>query len=156
MASKIEAGKIVTAGGTAMVIASAFKPGVLTDLFEGREVGTKFLSLKSLTAKERWLVFGASPKGDLVVDDGAARALKDLKKSLLPAGVSEVRGIFRKGEVVRIRTRDGREIARGIASFSSRDVEKVMGHKTGEVRRILDGYDGSAEVVHRDSLVLLP
>ena len=156
MASKLEAAKIATASGVAVVIASAFKPGVLTDLFEGRDAGTKFLSLKALTAKERWLLFGAAPKGELIVDDGAARALKEQKRSLLPAGVAEVRGLFRKGEVVRIRARDGGEFARGIVSFSSQDIDKIKGHRTGELRRLLEDHTGSSEVVHRDSLALLP
>ena len=154
MASKIEAAKVATQSGVTMVVANGSRPGVLSDIVEGKSVGTKFVSAKSLSAKQRWILFGALPKGEIAVDEGAARALRESKKSLLAAGILKVEGHFRKGEIVKIRSGE-EEIARGVASFSSDEIEKVKGKKSGEIREIL-GSSNSSEIVHRDSLVLLP
>jgi glutamate 5-kinase len=155
MASKIEAAKVATQSGVTVVVANGSRPRVLADILEGKSVGTKFVSAKSLSARGKWILFGAVPKGEIVIDQGAASALKESKKSLLAAGVLKVQGHFRKGEIVKI-TRDGREeIARGVVSFSSEDIEKIKGKKSEEIKGIL-GSSRSSEIVHRDQLVLLP
>lgn len=170
MASKIEAAKIATASGVTVVVASGFAPGVLSDIMEGRSAGTKFISSKSIPAKEKWILFGAVPKGEIVVDSGAVKALRELKRSLLPAGILSVRGIFHRGEVVRIKTDGDEEFARGITSYSSVEIEKIMGKKTTEIKKTLSASSASArgkgarsetstpraEVIHRDSLALIP
>lgn len=156
MTSKIEAARIATASGVTTVIANAAKPGVLRQAAEGGEAGTRFVSLKTLGSKEKWILFGAVPKGEIAADSGAARALKQFKKSLLPAGVRDVTGFFRKGDVVRIRSEEGGEFARGIVSFSSEDIRKIMGGKTAEIKKVLGSRAGGSEVVHRDSLAILP
>jgi glutamate 5-kinase len=88
----------------------------------------------------------------LVVDDGAAQALKR-GKSLLPAGIAAVEGAFERGDAVIVRLRDGGEAARGLTAYSSADISRIAGHKSGEIAAIL-GYRGRDEVIHRDDLVL--
>ena len=156
MASKIEAAKIATASGVTTVIANAFRENILTDIAGGKEAGTKFISLKSLSTKEKWILFGAVPKGEIVVDEGACRALKGLNKSLLPAGVADVKGNFGKGDVVKIKTQGTGEFARGIALFSSQDIEKIKGRKSADLAKLLGRAPASHEVVHRDSLAIIP
>lgn len=155
MSSKIEAAKITTASGVTTIIANAYRPGVLTDIAAGREVGTKFLSVKSLKSKEKWILFGAVPKGELIVDAGAEKALKELGKSLLPAGIVSLQGSFQKGDVVRIKSAENGEIARGVVTFSSAEIEKIKGRKTSELADILKIKSNATEVVHRDAMVIL-
>lgn len=155
MASKLEAARIATASGVTTVVASGFKEGALSGIVDGRSVGTKFVPGKALSAKGKWILFGALPKGEIVIDPGAVLALRDMKRSLLPAGVVGVRGFFRKGEVVRIKTADDEEVARGIVSFSSGEVEQIKGLKTGEIKKLLISSPNSTEIIHRDSLVIL-
>lgn len=155
MTSKIEAAKITTAGGITTYIANANARNVLTDILEGKSIGTKFVSLKSISARDKWILFGAIPKGEIVIDAGAATAIKDSKKSLLAAGVKEVRGNFRKGDVVSVRTEKQLEVARGVVSFSAQEVERIKGRNTADIRRAL-GLGSFPEVIHRDSLALLP
>lgn len=153
MSSKIQAAKVAGASGVTTVIASAFRANVIADILEGKSVGTKFVAMKALSAKQRWILFGAIPKGALVVDQGAALALKNLNKSLLPAGVVGTNGSFRKGDVVSVASQDGQEIGRGIVSYSSDEVEKIKGQKTSEIKKILKASN-STEIIHRDVLVL--
>ena len=156
MASKIDAAKIASHSGVVTVVANGFRPGVLGEILAGKPAGTKFLAAGKLSAREKWLLFGAVPKGDLVVDSGAEAALRERRKSLLAIGVTAVRGAFRKGDVVRIRGVSGREIARGTVNFSSEDTGRIRGLKSSEVRSALGSGTASGEVVHRDSLALLP
>ena len=90
--------------------------------------------------------------GVLVVDDGAAAALRR-GTSLLPAGVIAVEGSFERGDAVVVRSRDGRELARGLSAYSSADARAIAGHKSGEIEAIL-GYRGRDEMIHRDDLVV--
>jgi glutamate 5-kinase len=155
MSSKIEAAKITAASGITTVIANGFKAGQLLEAMEGRAVGTKFMAGKLLSSKGKWILFGAIPKGEITVDDGAAHALRELKKSLLPAGVLDANGVFEKGDVVKIRDSAGREFARGIIGFSSEEIRKVQGLRSSEVQGVIGGPCAD-EVIHRDSLVVLP
>lgn len=155
MASKIEAAKIATASGASATIANAFREGVVADILSGKNVGTQFISARRMSAKEKWILFGAIPKGEITVDAGALRALKELKRSLLPAGVQAVSGRFEKGDVVKIKLQDGEAFARGVASHASEDLQKIKGQKSGDVKKILKSGFEAEEAVHRDSLVWL-
>lgn len=155
MLSKIEAAKIATASGVTTVVANGLKHGTLTQILNGKNVGTKFIIQKNLSAKEKWITFGAKAKGEIFVDGGAEQALKSSGKSLLPAGIVKVSGTFNKGDVTKICSAEGVEFARGIVSFSSREIEMIQGKKSREIQKILDSSVNSFEVVHRDSLVLL-
>ena len=88
----------------------------------------------------------------IVVDDGAARALRS-GKSLLPAGIVAVEGPFERGDCVIVRTRDGSEAGRGLSAYASADILRIAGHKSGEFAAIL-GYRGRDEIIHRDDLVV--
>ena len=142
MASKIQAAKIVVRSGIPMVIASGRKKAVVSRVLAGEDEGTLFVPQPSkLQGRKRWIAFFHHPKGALVVDDGARKALRESGKSLLPPGVARCEGDFAAGEVVRICDLNGTEFARGIAGFTSDQI------KSRELQRV--------EVVHRDNLVIL-
>jgi len=152
MDSKLEAARIVTAAGETLVIAHGRSPDVLTRIVAGEPVGAVFLPRPSRrTGKARW-IGSARGRGAIVLDAGAARAVAQQKKSLLPAGVVAVEGTFEPGDVVDLLGPDRTLLARGLSNYSSSDVERIRGRKTSEVRAIIVGesYD---EVVHRDNLV---
>ena len=141
MTSKIQAAKMVSRAGVPLVIASGKKKTVLANILDGQEEGTLFVpQATKLAGRKRWIAFFHYPKGTLVVDDGAKKALRENGKSLLSPGISRCEGDFAAGEVVRICDLNGTEFARGISDFSS---EKV---KTREIHEV---------VVHRDDLVIL-
>jgi glutamate 5-kinase len=104
------------------------------------------------SARKAWIAGAINPAGALIVDDGAARALRG-GKSLLPAGVVAVEGVFERGDCVIIRTRAGSEAGRGLSAYASADIARIAGHKSGEIATIL-GYRGRDEIIHRDDLVV--
>ena len=142
MSSKIQAAKIVVRAGIPLVIASGWKKGVLRRVLMAEEEGTLFVPHDhKLKGRKRWIAFFHHPKGTLVVDEGAKRALREGNKSLLPPGIRECEGRFNAGEVVRICDLSGGEFARGITRFPATDI------RAGKLAR--------TEVVHRDDLVIL-
>jgi glutamate 5-kinase len=142
MASKVQAAKIVMRAGIPMVIASGKKTAVLARVLEGLEEGTIFVPQPTrLKGRKRWIAFFHHPKGALVVDQGAKKALREGGKSLLPPGITRCEGEFSPSDIVRICDLDGTEFARGIARFSSAEIQG------GKLSR--------TEVVHRDDLVIL-
>ena len=142
MTSKIQAAKIVIRSGIPLVIASGRKTAVLESILAGDDEGTLFVpQANRLKGHKRWIAFFHHPKGALVVDDGARKALRDDGKSLLPPGVKSCEGAFAAGDVVRICDLDGTEFARGIARFDATAI------RAGGLPR--------AEVIHRDDLVIL-
>jgi len=96
-------------------------------------------------------VSSVSPKGELIIDDGAKKALKN-RKSLLAAGIKKVNGNFKKGDHIRILDKSNIECARGLCSFSSNEIRKILGHRSQEIEKIL-GYTTKSEVVHKDDMV---
>jgi glutamate 5-kinase len=142
MASKLQAAKIVVRSGIPLVIASGRKRRSLVRVLAGEDEGTLFVpEPRRLQGRKRWIAFFHHPKGTLVVDPGARKALRENGKSLLPPGISRCDGDFATGEVVRICDQDGTEFARGLAGFSSGEI------RSRELKRV--------EVVHRDNLVIL-
>jgi glutamate 5-kinase len=142
MASKIQAAKIAVRSGIPLVIASGRKKRVLHQVLAGEQEGTLFVPhAGKLQGRKRWIAFFHHPKGALFVDEGAKKALRESGKSLLPPGVSRCEGEFAAGEVVRICDLNGTEFARGIAAFTSQDIQ------ARQLKRV--------EVVHRDDLVIL-
>ena len=155
MATKLEAARIVTRAGEAALVADGKEPHVLRRIFAGEKIGTLFYPEREhMAGRKRWIGYGARAKGEITVDDGAARALKDGGKSLLPSGIVAVSGDFDAGDVVSIRTKAGQIFARGVASYSSGEVSRIKGLKTTDIAKILGSkpYD---EVVHRDVMTLL-
>lgn len=154
MASKIAAARAATASGEAVVIANAHARRVLERLFAGEEIGTLFLPTGSrMRSRKRWLRFGSRPKGELVVDGGARRAVVERGKSLLPSGIVGVSGEFERGDLVRLCDEGGAEFGRGLVNYTAAEMRVLQGHKTSEIRRLL-GEAPYKVAVHRDHLVL--
>lgn len=156
MVTKLAAARISTAAGIPMALLSGQQPSQLLSLVAGNAiVGTVFRArIDRLEARKRWLAFGVPPKGTLILDDGAVKALVASGKSLLPAGVRSVHGEFVSGEVVSLRDEAGRELARGIANYGAMELAKIQGCKSSDVEAVL-GYKLADEVIHRDNLVLM-
>ena len=118
-------------------------------------IGTFFLPGKGrINRRKHWIAYVLRPQGFLVVDDGARRALVEQGRSLLPSGVVEVRGSFAIGAPVHCLDKDGRVIAAGLSNYASADIERIRGHRTGEIAAIL-GCKDSDEIIHRDNLVIM-
>ncbi len=155
MRTKIEASKTAAAFGVPTIIANGKKPTKLSEIFSGKDVGTLFLPAKEkLKGRKHWIAFTLKPSGEIRIDDGAKRAISSSGKSLLPAGIKDVSGEFEVGELVRCVDEGGKEVARGLSSYSSDEIRKIAGAKTSEIEKIL-GYKYSDEVIHRDDLVVV-
>ena len=142
MATKIQAAQIAVRSGIPLVIASGRRKSTLARVVAGQDEGTLFVPRPAkMRGRKRWIAFFHRPKGALVVDDGARKALRESGRSLLPPGVARCEGCFDSGDVVRICDLNGTEFARGIARFSSTEIS------SRQLSRI--------EVVHRDDLVIL-
>ena len=153
MTTKIEAGKIATPAGTAMIIAKGTEPHPLRALTEGG-VHTLFAGQqRPAAARKRWIMGTLGVAGALHVDAGAARALLT-GKSLLPIGVTRVTGAFARGDGVAVLDADGNEIARGLSGLDSDEAALVKGKKSQSVIELL-GIGHRGEIIHRDNLVLL-
>jgi glutamate 5-kinase len=154
MRSKLQAARLVTQAGGSVVIASGKTPEPLTRILAGETVGTLFLARGATqAARKRWIGLTARPRGHLVVDAGARRALETGTKSLLAIGVLEVVGDFEKVDVVGVVDIDGREFARGLSNYATAEALQIRGLRTEQAREVLGTalYD---EVIHKDNLVL--
>lgn len=155
MASKIRVAQFVTQSGAPVVIAGGRIERVLPRLLAGEELGTLFLPRStSLVPKKRWLGFSTLPAGRILIDEGAANALKNKGSSLLPIGITSVEGQFEKGEVVSVIAPSGVEVARGLSNYSAHHVAAICGSRTSQIAEKL-GHCPYAEVVHRDNMTLL-
>lgn len=155
MKTKIEAAKKAAAFGVPTIIANGKNESTLEDIFEGKEVGTLFLpSEQILSGRKHWIAFTLKSAGEIVIDDGAKKAISSSGKSLLPSGIKEIHGNFGVGESVTCVDENGTEVAKGLTSYSSQDIRKIMGSKTSDVEGIL-GYKYSDEVIHRDDLAVI-
>ena len=152
MVTKIEAAKIALGSGTNMVIASGRILNPLRALAKGAPCTWFLAPSDPVAARKRWIAGNLESKGYVVVDAGAEKALAS-GKSLLPAGVRRVEGTFDRGDAVVIRAADGRELGRGLVAYAFADAQRIIGKKSGEIARIL-GYDGRAELIHRDDMAL--
>ena len=153
MVTKLAAARIAMGAGCHMRIAQGKGAGSPLGAIEGGARGTLFLPRgEPRSARKGWIGGAVNPAGTLTVDDGAAGALRR-GKSLLPAGVVAVEGVFERGDAVIIRTRAGIEAGRGLSAYSSDDVRRIAGYKSGEIAGIL-GYRGRDEIIHRDDLVV--
>jgi glutamate 5-kinase len=154
MQTKIAAARAATAAGCTVVITDGRTPRVLERIAAGERLGTWFLpAARAVSGRKRWLVAGGRVRGRLVIDEGAARALREGGRSLLPSGVRAVEGAFDAGDLVVVVDPEGREVGRGIAAHDRRTLELMKGHRTSEVAHLAAGR---AEVIHRDNLVLSP
>jgi glutamate 5-kinase len=152
MRTKIDAGKIATGAGCAMIIASGKTDHPLQAIEQGTRSSWFAPSATPVTARKTWIAGQLQPAGELFVDEGAQNALRS-GKSLLPAGVRRIEGNFHRGDTVAIVGTDGREIARGLASYDAEEARRITGRKSTEIEEIL-GYAGRAAMVHRDDMVM--
>ena len=152
MLTKIEAGKIATTAGTHMVIASGRVPHPLERVAQGAPCTWFLTPANPVTARKKWIAGSLEPRGALVIDAGAVKALRG-GKSLLPAGVVKVEGAFGRGDAVLVRGPDGHEIGRGLIAYDAEDADKIKGRSSADVLSIL-GFTGRTEMIHRDDLVL--
>ena len=151
MNTKIEAAKICNLAGCNMVIANGLYLNPISQI-EKNDNCTWFISKTSkLHARKKWIISSISPKGELTIDEGAKKALIN-GKSLLAAGIKRVSGKFSKGDHIKILDNKKREFARGLSSFSSEEIKKIMGCHSNQIREIL-GYVSKSEVVHKDDMV---
>jgi glutamate 5-kinase len=152
MGSKVEAARRATLAGANVIVADARLPGVLDAVLAGEDVGTLFVAaLERLSAKKYWIAFTLRPRGDLILDRGAAEAVRARGKSVLSVGVLGVRGDFRAGDAVRIVDGEAREIARGLARCGAGDAAMVAGKAREELPESLVEL---ALVVHADEIVV--
>ncbi len=155
MLTKLQAGRIATNGGVSMVIANGSEEGILRRILSGEVCGTFFSPQdQRQTSRKCWLAWSTMPKGHLTVDEGAVRALTRSGRSLLPIGITAVQGTFDVGSVVVVADPAGQPLARGIVNYSSEDIRRIAGKKTGEIAGILGEKDYD-EVIHRDNLSLV-
>ncbi|KAF0157050.1 MAG: glutamate 5-kinase [Syntrophaceae bacterium] len=154
MKSKIIAAKKVTSIGIPCIIAPGKKKKILSDIMAGKEVGTLFLPQTSrLNSKKYWIANTLRPRGRLIIDDGAKKALLDKGKSLLPSGISAVEGEFDTGDPVHCMDGEGNLLAKGLVNYSASDIRKILGLKTPQIFSVL-GHKDYDEVIHRDNLVI--
>ena len=155
MVTKLAAARLAALSGAHTVIADGRAFDILGRLAKGDECGTWLTAdLAPLDARKRWLAGQRRAKGDLIVDSGAAEALVNRGVSVLPAGVTDANGGFRRGDMVQVVDPSGRAVAKGLANYDAAETRKVAGCKSSQIEAIL-GYVDEPELIHRDNLVLL-
>lgn len=153
MATKLAAAQIATQAGCEMIIMDGRAPSPFSR-FESRERSTLFMAATNpKNARAQWIIGSLKPKGRLLIDAGAVKALNS-GKSLLGVGVTDLKGNFHKGESIGIYDASGLEIARGLSSYDSHDVQQIMGHQSNKFEDIL-GYTNGPVLIHRDNLVMI-
>ena len=154
MATKVRAARIAARSGTDTFICAGEKTNILTDALRGNARGTWLRADRPpIESRKRWLAT-LPARGQLILDQGAARVLEDEGRSLLPVGVRVVKGNFAQGELVACFSPEGREIARGLTNYSSQELHRIKGFKTQDIEGVL-GYLVADEVIHRDDLLPL-
>ncbi|MCC7366128.1 MAG: glutamate 5-kinase [Dehalococcoidia bacterium] len=155
MVTKLRAARIATQAGVEVVIASGRQPDALLAIAEGGELGTRLVpALGRLESRKRWILGSVSRTGRIVVDDGAAAALRQSGRSLLPAGIARIEGLFDRGEAVEVRDPGGARLAAGVANYGSAELDRIRGIRSDRIAEVL-GYAYADEAIHRDNLVLL-
>jgi glutamate 5-kinase len=155
MATKLQAADIARRAGIEVIIAAGSSENVVFDSLGDEPQGTRFLPVEeSLENRKRWILAGPAASGDITIDEGATRAVIEKGSSLLAKGVTQVSGEFARGDVVRVCDQNGKLVARGISSYSSQDMAKIIGKHSKDINGIL-GYDYGNEVLHRDDMVVI-
>ena len=151
MKTKIEAAKICQLSGCYMAIANGINKNPIKKIIENQKCTWFLPKISKLDARKQWIIGSVAPKGEVIIDQGAVKAINN-GKSLLPAGVKKINGDFEKGDHILIKNENNIECARGLASLSSLEIEKIKGSHSKEIENIL-GYSSREEIVHRDDLV---
>jgi glutamate 5-kinase len=155
MITKIEAAQVATASGVRVVIADGKEPDVIIRLASGEAIGTHFLpTADHRESRQRWMLSGLCTKGRLIIDGGAALALKKQNRSLLAAGIEKAEGRFGRGDIVAIHDTEETQIGYGITNYSANDIGIIKGAQSNKIAGLLN-FDYGPEVVHRNNLALL-
>ena len=156
MITKLEAARIATGSGIRMAITNGQHPDNILKILAGEPLGTQFAPQpKPSNARKRWIANGLRPSGQLYLDAGAVRAISQDGKSLLSAGITEIKGDFQAQDAVVLCDRSGQEIARGLVNYNHRELQQIRGRRSSEISMIL-GHGGADTIIHRDNLVLNP
>ncbi len=155
MTSKIYAALNVSKFGIPTIIANGMKKNIINNIFSYKDIGTMIVpSDKFVKNRKKWIGIGLKTSGKIFIDDGAASAIIHKGKSLLPSGIKKVQGTFEKGQqVVIINDSNSENIAKGLISYSSNELNKIIGKKSSQIESIL-GYKYSDEIIHRDNLII--
>ena len=151
MKTKIEAAKICQFAGCYMAIANGTYDNPIKKIIYDQKCTWFIPKISKLDARKQWIIGSIAPKGKIFIDQGAIKAIKN-GKSLLPAGVKKINGIFEKGDHVLIIDQNDNECGRGLTSFSSKEIDKIKGFHSSEIKNIL-GYSSREEIIHQDDLV---
>ena len=153
IATKLDAAKICMNSGSHMFIANGKVNNPIANMIKNKKY-THFLpKISTLDARKKWIIGSLNYNGTIYIDNGAAKALSN-GKSLLAAGITKINGNFKKGENVIILDQNDNQLARGLSSFSSVEIDKIKGKQSREIEKIL-GYLSKTEVIHKDDMVLL-
>ena len=151
MKTKIDAAKICQLSGSYMAIANGNHKNPIRRILEKKNCTWFLPKISKLDARKQWIIGSISPKGEVVIDQGAIKAISN-GKSLLPAGVKKITGSFEKGDHILVKDQNNNECARGLTSFSSIEIEKIKGSHSSKIKNIL-GYSSREEIIHKDDLV---
>lgn len=151
MVTKLKAAEIVTTFGSDMIIAKGSEDNILNRLIHGEALGTLFIKNdRILNAKKQWINYGASEMGTVVVDEGAKKAILN-NKSLLPVGITEIKGNFKRGAIVEIADEHMNVIAKGITNYDASDLSKIKGVHSQKIQEVL-GYNSYNEAIHVNNM----
>lgn len=154
MISKVRAARLAARSGANTVIVGGKIFDVITRVADGEDLGTLlYAAQQPIAARKRWLVGTLQSRGEITIDDGAVKVLREKGRSLLPVGVTEVSGYFTRGDMVVCLDRQGREVARGLVNYNSDESRKIIGVASEHISSTL-GYKDFDELIHRDNLVL--
>ena len=151
MKTKIEAAKICQLSGCHMLIANGNYINPIKKIIKNNKCTWFIPKISKLDARKQWIIGSIAPKGEIIIDQGAVKAIQN-GKSLLPAGVKKINGNFEKGDHILVKDINNIECARGLTSFSSNEIEKIKGLHSSKIKNIL-GYSSREEIVHKDDLV---
>jgi len=155
MATKIQAAEIARRSGAVVVIAAGHHQNVILEVTAGVAIGTKFSATNNpLESRKRWLLAGPGPAGEMTLDDGAVKAVIKQGSSLLPKGISQIKGSFVRGDMITLCDNRGMQIAKGLTRYSSDDLHKIKGLHSDSIESTL-GYGYGKVVIHRNNLVVL-
>lgn len=154
MKTKLQAAKVVTHSGGCVIIANGKSPQVINRLFSAEKMGTTFYPVEQLSQKRRWIAYATNINGQIVVNDGAKKAITEKNKSLLAIGVLKINGYFDCGDVISIVDESNNEFARGIANYNSKDCTKIIGEHSDNIYEIL-GHKNYDALISKDNIALL-
>jgi glutamate 5-kinase len=155
MTTKVRAATLAARSGANTVIVGGAIDDVLLKIAAGERLGTLLVAEQQpLLARKQWLAGMSKLKGSLQLDDGAVKVLRESGKSLLPVGVSAALGDFKRGDLLSCTDSLGQEVARGLVNYSAVETGRIIGKSSGQIESLL-GYQGDAELIHRDNLILI-